>query len=299
MSHPDWDHLRVFLAVARAGQILGAANRLGLNHATVGRQITALETSLGTALIERHSTGCTLTPAGERLRSSTEEMEAEFLRVQSDLSGAAESVSGTVRVGAPDGIGNYFLAPALSSLASRHPDLVVELAPLPRTFSLSRREADIAISLDRPAHGKLIVKKLTDYTLSVYATKTYLAARGEPASLDDLAGHVVISGIEELSYSSALRYSEALTRTAGMQFSCASISGQLEAIRSGNGIGIVHDYVANGMPDLVRLLPDVRFRRTYWIISHADTHQSRRIAAVYRFIVDRISATRAIFDADS
>ncbi|ODN71926.1 LysR family transcriptional regulator [Methylobrevis pamukkalensis] len=295
----DWDHLRVFLAVARAGQILGAANRLGLNHATVGRHITALETMLDARLIDRHSTGCTLTPAGERLRASAEEMEAELLRAQSDLSGADQLLSGSVRIGAPDGIGNYFLAPELSRLARRHPQLSVELAPLPRNFSLSRREADLAISLDRPSHGKLIVKKLTDYTLSVYAAPGYLDRHGAPENLDDLSRHVVITGIEELSYSSALRYSETLTRTAGMRFSCASISGQLEAIRAGSGVGIVHDYVVAAQAGFVRVLPEIRFRRAYWIISHPDTHHTRRIAEVYRFIAERITASRTAFDADA
>ncbi len=293
----DWDHLRVFLAVARAGQILGAASRLGVNHATVGRQISALEAELDARLIERHSTGCTLTAAGERLRASAEEMEAELLRAQSEISGTDQLVSGTVRVGAPDGIGNYFLASALAGLARRHPDLVVELAPLPRTFSLSRREADLAIGLDRPTHGRLIVRKLTDYTLSVYATADYLERHGRPESLEDLARHTVVTGIEELSYSSALRYSEALSRSAGRRFACASLSGQLEAILAGNGLGVVHDFIAFAHAPLVPILPAVRFRRAYWIISHSDTHHTRRISEVHRFIVERIAAARAAFDA--
>src|SRR5260221_8683599 len=175
----DWDRIRIFLAVARAGQLLGAAQQLGLNHATVGRQLTALETELGTRLVERQTNGCTLTPQGEALLRSAERVESELLQANAKLSGSTARITGTVRVGAPDGLGNYFLARELGALANRHPELTIQLVPLPRTFSLSRREADIVVTLDRPKQGKLIVKKLTDYTLSVYATAQYLKETGK------------------------------------------------------------------------------------------------------------------------
>ncbi len=146
----EWDRVRIFLAVARSGQMLAAARNLGLNHATVGRQLTALEEELQTKLLERHVNGCTLTSAGEALLASAEKVESEFLQLESALSGTIGAIRGTVRVGAPDGLGNYFLAPKLAELSARHSDLLVQLVPLPRTFSLSRREADIVITLDRP-----------------------------------------------------------------------------------------------------------------------------------------------------
>src|SRR5262245_40805456 len=154
----NWDRIRIFLEVARTGQILGAARRLGVNHATVARQLTALEQELKTQLVERRTTGCVLTSAGEALVAAAERAESEFLQVGAHLGGSSEAISGTVRVGAPDGLGNYFLANQLGALAARHPDLLVQLVPLPRTFSLSRREADIAITLDRPKQGRLIVR---------------------------------------------------------------------------------------------------------------------------------------------
>jgi len=193
----DWDRIRIFLAVARTGQILGAARRLGLNHATVGRQLTALEEELATKLVERQTTGCVLTPAGEALMAAAERAESAFLKVEAQLSGTAQSIGGTVRVGAPDGLGNYFLSRALGALAAEHPDLVIQLVPLPRTFSLSRREADLVITLDRPKQGRVIVKKLTDYTLSVYASESYLARYGAIAREEDLAGHLFVTYVED------------------------------------------------------------------------------------------------------
>jgi DNA-binding transcriptional LysR family regulator len=293
----DWDRLRVFLAVARAGQILGAARRLGLNHATVARHLDALEAGLGTMLVERGPSGCTLTAAGERLAATAERMEAEALAAEAELAEGGGGISGSVRVGAPDGLGNYFLAPELARLASQHPGLVVELVPLPRTFSLSKREADVAIGLERPARGRLVATKLTDYTLGVYATRDYLEARGTPASKAELAGHVFVSGVDDFSYSAALDYAAAFEGTAAARFHCASVFGQVEAIRAGHGFGIVHDYVAARLPELVPVLPEITFRRSYWLVTHPDSSRSGRVATVTRTIVQRVREERRLFAA--
>ena len=101
---------------------------------TVARQLTALEKSLKTQLLERHTSGCTLTAAGEALVAAAERAESEFLKVGASIGGAAEAITGAVRVGAPDGLGNYFLAEHLGALAAKHPGLIVQLVPLPRTL---------------------------------------------------------------------------------------------------------------------------------------------------------------------
>jgi len=295
----DWDHVRIFLEVARSGQILGAARRLGVNHATVARQITALETRLKTKLIERHTTGCVLTGAGEALVAAAERAESEFLKVGSTLKGTSEAVSGTVRVGAPDGLGNYFLADHLGALAARHPELVIQLVPLPRTFSLSRREADIAITLDRPKQGRLIVKKLTDYSLSVYAAKNYLQRHRPVRTEGDLAGHLFITYVEDFVYSRALDYAASLGKVMARHYECGSVVAQMEAVRAGHGVGILHDYAARRYPELKRLLPDTRFVRTYWLMSHPDTHDARRVAVVHDHIVASVRAARRAFAADA
>lgn len=291
----DWDNLKVFLAVARHGQVLGAARRLGLNHATVARRLDALEGSVGTVLFDRRPTGSVLTEAGERLLPVAERIEAELLVAQGNLARAETAVSGTVRIGAPDGLGNLFLAAELGRLARAHPDLVIELVPLPRIFSLSRREADIAIGLDRPAKGRLIASRLADYSLGVYASRDYLAAAGTPAEPEDLAGHVVVTGVEEYAYATALDYLEALERRAGRFYRCASVLGQIEAVRAGVGIGILHDFAVAGQSELVRILPAMSFRRSYWMMTHPDTHELRRVAVCRAFLARRLREERVRF----
>ena len=291
----DWDHLRVFLAVARQGQLLAAARKLGLNHATVARRLDTLERGLGTTLFDRRPAGSVLTEAGERLLPVAERVETELLVGVEGLLRDEAEVSGTVRIGAPDGLGNSFLARELGQLAVRHPGLTIELVPLPRAFSLSRREADIAIGLDRPAQGRLIVSKLSDYSLSVYASTRYLENVAAPASLDELDRHVLVTGVEDFSYATALDYSAALEASARRLFRCASVMGQLEAIRSGVGLGILHDFAVTPSDQLVRILTGVGFTRSYWMMSHPDTHAVRRVATCRAFLIQRFGEEKRRF----
>jgi|SRR5665213_47001 len=285
----EWDRVRIFLAVARSGQMLAAAKSLGLNHATVGRQLTALEDELQTKLLERHINGCTLTPAGEALLASAEKVESEFLQFESNISGNAGAIRGTVRVGAPDGLGNYFLASRLAELSDRHADLLVQLVPLPRSFSLSRREADIVITLDRPTHGNLIVQKLTDYTLSLYVSDDYLKAHPPIRTADDLKGHLFITYVDDLIYTPGLDYGREFAAKMPRRFECGSMVGQMEAVRAGTGVAILHDYVAHRIAGLARVLPHIQFTRSYWLVSHPDTHRSHRVAEVRRHIVSSVN----------
>ena len=163
----NWDDVRIFLAIARSGQILGAARRLGLNHATVARRLTSLEADLKAQLFTRRPSGTELTRAGEDFLLAAERMEAEMLSARALVGDASVTISGTVRIGAPDGFGVAFLAPRLGELTRIHPDLNIELVPVPRSFSLSRREADIAITVERPNQGRLVASKLVDYRLGL------------------------------------------------------------------------------------------------------------------------------------
>ncbi|ACB82326.1 LysR family transcriptional regulator [Methylorubrum populi] len=291
----NWDHLQVFLAVARHSQMLEAGRRLGLNHATVARRLDALEAALGTPLFHRRPNGSALTEAGEQLVPVAERIEAEVLAVAARMRAQEAEPSGTVRIGAPDGLGTLFLARELGLFASRYANLVIELVPLPRSFSLSRREADLAIGLDRPAHGRLILSKLSDYSLGLYAAKAYLDRAGMPESVADLGSHAAVIGVDDYAYASALDYTAFLQDRVARVFRCVGAVAQLEAVRAGAGLGILHDFAAAALPDLVRILPETAFRRSYWLMSHPDDHGSRRIAACRDFLARRFREERDRF----
>jgi DNA-binding transcriptional LysR family regulator len=291
----DWDNVRIFLAVARAGQFLAAARLLRIDHATVTRRITRLEQALGTKLFERRTSGCLLTPAGERFLTAAERIEGDMLRVQAELSTEDVTVGGTVRIGAPDGFGTLFLAPRLGKLMARHPGLMIQLVPLPRTFSLSNREADLAIVINRPEAGRLVTRKLIDYTLHFYAAKSYLAAHPAPRNAAELVQHVQVTYVQDLLFSDALNFVPEVFGPSFRRFECASALAQGEAVKAGAGIGILHDYAAYHDPELALVLPDIGFDRTYWIASHADTHDLMRLRVVSDFIRAEVAAQRHIF----
>jgi DNA-binding transcriptional LysR family regulator len=295
MSAFDWDDLRFFLAVARAGRLTAAARQLEADHTTVSRRISALEASLKAKLFERSPQGYTLTEPGERLLRHAESMETQALAVASELGGADLALSGTVRIGAPDGIGTYFLAPELGALAERHPGLTLQLVALPRTFSLSKREADIAITLEQPTEGRLVSRKLTDYRLRLYASKEYLARHGPISELSDLSGKTLVTYVADLLYSPVLDYFSAIEKHTSRRFECASVVAQAEAVRAGVGIGVLHDYAVRQFPELEVVLPEVSYLRTYWLVTHADVRNLRRVEEVYSFILSRVRANRGLF----
>jgi molybdate transport repressor ModE-like protein len=291
----DWDRVRIFLAIARTGQILAAARQLGLNHSTVGRHLALLESDLRAKLFDRQANGCVLTAAGEALLAAAEKIESEVVKAETTITGAATAIRGTVRIGAPEGLGNYFLAGVLARFAEQHPQLVIQLIPLPRTFSLSRREADLAVTVERPEQGRLIVQKLTNYTLSLYASRDYLERTGPIATDADLADRVLVTDVDDIVYTPALNYGSTLDGLTSHRFECGNLTGQLEAVRAGAGFGILHDIAARRYSELCRILPQRRFTRSYWLLSHPDTHDVTRIAAVRQHVAKTIRNAAAEF----
>ncbi|WP_253706813.1 LysR family transcriptional regulator [Bradyrhizobium sp. WD16] len=158
----------MFLSVARHGQLLAAARKLGINHATAARRLSALEAALGQPLFERRPDGSTATPTALQLLPAIERIEVEIIRIVERLRNEDALAAGTVRVGAPEGLGNHFLAVELGTLTALHRNLVVELVPLSQAFSIAKREVDIAICVDQPNEERVIVSRLSDYTLSTY-----------------------------------------------------------------------------------------------------------------------------------
>ena len=144
-----WDDLRIFLAVARHSRLLAAGRVLGLDPATVGRRVGALEEALGARLFDRSPQGYALTEAGRGLVTHAQAMESQAAAATSELGGHADRLSGTVRIGAPDGVSNYLLIDACDALSRDNPDLQVQVVALPRIFSLTKRESASQASISR------------------------------------------------------------------------------------------------------------------------------------------------------
>ena len=291
----NWDDVRLFLSVARSGQFLSAARKLGVNHSTLSRRISALEAAIGTQLFLRSTNGCELTEEGQRLLAGAERMETEMLNAQANLGRVDTAVAGTVRIGAPDGLGVSFLAPRLGRLTARYPDLKIQLVPVPRSFSLSQREADIAITIERPEQGRLMFSKLTDYSLGLYASADYLADYGTPDDVEALKRHRRIGYVEDLIFSPSLNFTGEIMRDWDAAFEISSATGQTEAVRSGAGIGILHNYIAGQYPELLRIMPQLTISRSYWTAYHESARQLVRVRTVVDFLQELVAEERRIF----
>ena len=274
----DWDDLRVFLAVARRESLSAAGKALRIDPATVGRRISRLEDSLGARLFVKSPQGYALTETGARLVPRAEAAEAP------------EGLTGQIRLGAPDGCANYLLPQVLAQMCDRHPGLEVQLVALPRVFNLSKREADMAIGVSRPEAGRLVVQKLTDYRLHLAASRHYLAAHPPIASRGDLKAHRLVGYIPDMIFDKELDYLAELG-LAAPPLASNSVSVQLNFLRAGAGVGVVHDFALPAAPDLQRILPDdISLTRSFWLIRHAD---DARVPRLTRFAEDLVRLCRA------
>jgi len=296
----DWDDLRVFLAVARAESLSGAGRTLRRDPATVGRRIAGLERLVGVPLFTKSPQGYALTEAGTRLLTHAEQAEQSVALGLDDLVGDTGGLSGQVRIGATDGCASYILPQVCAAIAREHPDLELQIVALPRVINLSKREADLAITVSPTQAGRVKVEKITDYHLHLCASENYLAEHGPILDLADLKAHAFVGYIQDLIFYSELDF----LRELGVdRVSLASnlVSVQLGCLRQSAGIGIAHDFILPFAPDLTRVLPDeVRFKRSFYLLRHADDSRVERLSRVAELLIkgirDEVPRLEAILD---
>jgi DNA-binding transcriptional LysR family regulator len=276
----DWDDLRVFLAVARAESLSGAGRALRLDPATVGRRIARLEERLGAALFVKSPQGYGLTGQGQGLLVHAERAEQAVTAAREEVRGEAEGLSGQVRIGAPDGCATYVLPQVCAAIAAANPGLEIQIVALPRVFNLSKREADMAIAVSRPATGRLLLQKITDYRLHLAAHADYLAAAPPLRTLADLKHHRIVGYIPDMIFDRELDYM-AETGAEGVDLASNSVPVQFNLLRHRAGVGIVHDFALPSDPAVRRVLPGLfSLMRSFHLIRHAD---DRRVERLNRF----------------
>jgi DNA-binding transcriptional LysR family regulator len=296
MADFDWNDLRAFLAVARSGRLTAAAARLGVDHSTLSRRIGALEHSLKAKLFDRSPSGYTPTEPGRRLTPLAEEMERLALGAAEAVGGSAGLVEGVVRIGSPEGFGSYFLAPRIQKLKARYPQLVVQLVAASAVFSLAKREADIAISVSRPPSGRLLVSKLIDYDLGLYAAPAYLGQAGRIESFDNLKGHRFVSYIGDLLHFPELDFLQQVVPGGTTSMESSNLVAQTRATLAGAGLCVLPAFLAREEAGLVRVLPDeVNLTRSLWLTVHQDLAELARVRAAVRFIKDEVESARGLF----
>jgi len=291
----NWDDLKYFLALYRNSSFLAAAAELRVTHTTVARRISALEERLQARLFLRTETGCRPTNEGELLLPLAEQLESTIINMEGLVSGKNRQLTGAIRVGAPDGIGNSFLASCLGRFQAGHPGLEIELIAAPMYHSLTKREVDILITVHKPTRGHVVARKLTDYGLGLFASRIYLERNPAIRSRKDLGNHQFIGYIDDLLFDQDLRFMEEVSPGLQARFRSSTVLAQARAAAAGAGIGVIPYFLAHEEKELVQILPDYSFTRSYWLQVNPDTRQLARVRATIDFIVAEIEAARELF----
>ena len=284
------DDLRYLLAVARAGRMVSAAALLDVDHTTVKRRIDRLEGVLGVRLLDRGADGWELTAIGRDVAERAGSLEQVVERVVAAASGGDDAVRGTVRIVAPDGFGTVFVAPALARVQKSHPGIVVELVTSTRPLSLRGSGYDIAVTIGSASTSRLPSEALAPYSLRLYASPGYLAANPAIESLADLDSHSLVFYVDALLTVHELDLAPVLN---GMRvgFGSTNVFAQLEATKAGAGVGLLHAFMGEREPGLVRVLPDeVDFRLQFSLAVRRDS------AAVEAVIVVRDAIRQEVRD---
>ena len=276
----NWDDLRIFLAVARTQNMAAAAARLAIDATTVGRRVRRLEADLDVTLFEAGPRGQALTEGGRRLLDYAEAAEHAAAQAKSDVAGERGLLAGTVRVSIAEGLGTWLVARHLREFHVSNPMIRVDLVATNGFLNPSKREADLAIMLARPAKGPLLARKLTDYRLKLYASREYAREHGLPSSSRDLAAHTLIGYIPDFIYAEELRYLDEIADGLEPTLSSSSINVQYGLLRSSAGVGVLPCFIGDQDPTLLRVLDtNVAITRSFWRVVHKDVARLARVRA--------------------
>lgn len=290
----NWDDTRIFLALEREGTLRRAARVVGLDQATVGRRIAAMERALGATLFLRRSDGYALTPAGENVLRSAEKMEQFANELVRQAQGVDSRLEGEVKVTTTDSLALEFVIPAIARLHAAHPDVRVMLNTSTQMLNLARRETDIAIRNIKPENPDLVTRLLARWHVGLYASAGYLEAHGEPEPGAGFAGHDL--AIYQ-PYMAGNRMPTLVGEPihAGRIVSGVNSSLMLRAmVRAGVAIGEIPVPLAE-RTGLVRIWPGRERAGRYevWLVTHQDLRHTARVRAMIDAVAQEFAAGTA------
>ena len=279
----SWDDLRLVLAVARGGSLSAAARRLGVNHSTVFRRLGNLETALAVRLFDRQARGYAATAAGADLLTTAEAIEEQMIALERRLAGQDLSLSGAIRITAPDDVFEPILAGALARFRQRYPDITLEVAIDNRMLNLTRREADVALRPARSPDDNLVGRRIGRVASRAYLPRALLDDYSGPANLPWAAWEEGSGPPGERAWFKSHVASERIV------FRCNSMQHLLTACRTGIGAAVLPCFLGDAHPDLARL-PDfgAPLETQLWLLTHPDLRRTARIRAFLDFLYEEL-----------
>lgn len=290
----DWNDIRLCLAVADSGSALGAARLLGLNQTTVTRRIDVLERQLGLTLFERRTMGYRLTDDGEALVAVARPMGEVATAIAAQAENLRRSLSGTIRVTAPEVIFSYFLAPIIAEFRHRHPEVKIEYDSSEYLVDLTRGAADVAVrATERPHAEGLVALKLGEVAWTAYCSPGYADAYSMPADPDQLSGHQVVAYSGQVAERGGNKWFMQKVdpgQIAGYSSSVANMTGIL---RAGVGFGLLPCFHGDNDASLQRCFPPLpQLNSILWILTPEGRRQIPRVDAFVALAVERLKARR-------
>lgn len=294
----DWNDLRYFLAVSRAGTLVGAARELGVEHTTVSRRLAALERALDTRLFIRGPEGLTLTAAGTDLLPPAEEMQRNADAIERLVAGQDQKIEGKVRLTIPEAMNSYALQ-ALTGLRERHPGLLVEVLSDNRDLDIRRGEADLAIRIRDISDPDLIGRRIGSSTWALYATPAYIERKGSIASPEQLRAHDLIQYDASLARIPGALWLAAHAHEANVVLRGNSVAAVCDAATVGFGVAALPCFLGDKNPALRRLYPEQIGGADIMLVVHPDLARVARVRATMDFLVELFLRDAALFTGDA
>jgi len=277
MMVETWDEIRTAYQVARLGTVSGAAEVLGVHHATVIRHIDALEKRLGTKLFQRHARGYTATEAGRELLKVAQTTEEQFGQLISRIKGQGETVTGELVVTSISGIARI-LTPVFSQYQETYPEVTIRYLSDMRLFRLDYGEAHVAIRAgSAPQEPDNVVQPLVRMQMGLFASQSYVQRFGRPAGVAEFGQHRFI-GPDGEPRASFYRWMREHVPAEAIRFRMTDPDDGVEAIRAGLGIGFMGTREARDDAALVEIMPpQPEWDSALWIVTHVDLHRTLKV----------------------